>query len=142
MIRPPPSLPRTDTLVPSPPLSHSDRRFVDAAADDVAALQRHGAELDGPVRSVASGNGLQVAAIAVDDLAAVASGGSKTDPFGLQHHDGIAPFAKFERGRSAGKAGTDDAHIRLRFAFAARPPPLVLRVCRIPGIRLPRILPR
>ena len=65
----------------------------DPVADDLAALERHGSELHRLVGAIPPGDRLQVAAVAVDDLAAVATGRAETDPLCLQHDDRISPLA-------------------------------------------------
>jgi len=101
-------------------------------ADDLAALERHRPKLHRLVGTVAPGDRLQVAAVAIDDLAAVATGRAETDPLCLQHDDRISPFAELQCRRDPGEAGSDDADIRLDLPLQLRPDPLVVGGSRIP----------
>lgn len=57
-----------------------DGIFGDAATDDRAAFQRHFPELHRLVMPITTGDGFEITAIAVDDLAAIAARGAEANP--------------------------------------------------------------
>src|SRR5688572_15605571 len=76
-----------------------------SVADDVAALERHCRQLVSLGLAIAFGEHREVAAVAVDDLAAVAAGGAVADALGLEDNDGHAALGERHAGRNAGEAG-------------------------------------
>lgn len=85
----------------------------DAAADDLRAFKHHAAEQAGAFRAVALFNHIDVAAVRVDQLAAVAAAGAETDARRFQHHHVIAGFHQKQRGGEAGIAAADHADVAL-----------------------------
>src|SRR5699024_4512047 len=72
-------------------------------ADDVAALEGHGAERGRCRFAVAPGDDVDIAAVAVDDLAAVAPAGTPADTGRFQHDHPPAALGQLQRGRKPGK---------------------------------------
>ena len=107
--------------------------FGDAAANDIAPFERHPAKFDGLFRPVAPGDGFEIAAVAVDDLPAIAPGRAEADPGALEHDHAKTALGQFQRGGYAGEARTDDADIRFDLAFQRRAHALVMGGSGIPG---------
>src|SRR5690606_3429582 len=74
----------------------------DALADDARALESHQPELLRLFWRYTALYHVNIAAVAVDDLSAVASGCTESDPGGFQHHH---PHAVFQQKQRAGQAG-------------------------------------
>ena len=56
-----------------------------------------------------------------DRLAAAAPGGAPGDALALEQHDLVAALGEVQRGRAAGDAAADHAHVRRGFALRAHP---------------------
>ncbi|MNX98755.1 hypothetical protein D3C86_1311750 [compost metagenome] len=110
-----------------------DGVFRDAAADDRAAFKRHFSELHRLFVPVTAGNGLEITAIAVDDLAAIATRSAEADPHTFKNDDGIAALTEFKRCGNAGETAADDADIRFQRAFKCRPHGFDIGGGRVPG---------
>src|SRR5690606_38886036 len=82
-------------------------------ANDPAAFERHGADETGLLDADAALDGVQVAAVAVDDLAAVTPRGAKAYSGRFQYHDTESVLKQEQSGGQAGVAGADHADIRL-----------------------------
>src|SRR5690606_8119706 len=83
----------------------------DSLSNDPPALERHRADQSGCVRAGAALDGIDIAAITVNDLPAVASGGAEAYSCSLQHYDSIALFQKKECRGKPGIARADYANI-------------------------------
>ena len=103
-------------------------------ANDPATLERHLAEPGGTVRAVAFGNRVEIAAVAVDDLPAIAAGRAKADAVGLDNDHRIAGLRQLQGRRDPGEPGADHADIGVQFAFQAGTNTLVAgRGCVVGG---------
>jgi hypothetical protein len=69
--------------------------------------------------TVASFDDVDLAAIAVDDLPAVAPGGAPADALGFEHDDGEAAFGQREPCRDTGITGPHDADVGVDGALEA-----------------------
>ena len=87
---------------------------LDPLADDLAPLKQHGAEQPGLIRRAVRFDGVDVAAVGVDDLAAVAAAGAKADPGRLQHHHLVPLLHQMQRTGEAGVACAYDADVALQ----------------------------
>lgn len=93
---------------------------LDPLADDLAPFKQHGTEQPGLIRRAVRFYGLDVAAVGVDDLAAVAAAGAKTDPGRLEHHHLVALLHQMQGAGEAGIARPDDADIALQLLGQCR----------------------
>ena len=94
--------------------------------DDLPTLQRHLSKLGGFLLAVAAGDGLEIPAVAIDDLAAIAARGSKADPLSLQHNHRVSPLAELQGRRDTSEASSDDADIGIQISLERRPDALVI----------------
>ncbi|MNS94424.1 hypothetical protein D3C72_1286410 [compost metagenome] len=92
----------------------------DPLADDLAPFKQHGTEQPGLIRRAIRFYGVDVAAVGVDDLAAVATAGAEADPGRLQHHHLVALLHQMQRTGEAGIARPDDADIALQLLGQCR----------------------
>jgi hypothetical protein len=84
---------------------------LNAGTDDVGALERHAGECDCRLPPVPLFDDIDITAIAVDDLSAVATGGTPAYALAFQHDDRKAALGQRKPGRDAGEAGSDDTDI-------------------------------
>ena len=84
---------------------------LDAFADDIAAFEHHAAEHFCRIRAVVLFNDVDIAAIGVDQLTAVAAAGAEADARPFQHHHVVAHFGQMQGRREAGVAAADDADV-------------------------------
>ena len=89
-------------------------------ADDGLGLLGHVPQALGVLDADPAGDLPHARRIAGADLPAVAAGSAPADARRLQHDDGIAALRQVQRGRDAGVAGADHAHIRLDRAVERR----------------------
>ncbi len=94
-----------------------DGVLADALADDAVALEGHVAQGAGGLGAVLGLDHVHVAAVAVDDLTAIAPRGAETDPGGFEHHHVMPLLGKMQRRRDPGEAGPHHAHLALDVAF-------------------------
>ena len=97
-----------------------DAVFRRALADDVAAFEGHVGQRARRTAAIAAFDDREVAAIAVDDLPAVAARGAPADALALQHDRPDAGLGQGQGGGDARKAGADDADIGARLACQGR----------------------
>src|SRR5690606_25029136 len=84
-----------------------DAIALDAVTDDASALKSHFAQQAGMFRADLFFNGIQITAVTVDDLTAIAPGRTEPDPGSFQHGHPESVFQQ-EQGRGdAGIAATD-----------------------------------
>jgi hypothetical protein len=84
---------------------------LDQGANDLPSLEHHGAEGPGSSGAMALSDGVDIPAVAVDHLAAIAATRAPADPSRLQHHNPITPLRQMQGGGEAGEAGSDDADV-------------------------------
>ncbi|MNX45691.1 hypothetical protein D3C86_762150 [compost metagenome] len=87
---------------------------LDPLADDVSPLKQHGAEQPGLIRRAVRFYGVDVTAVGVDYLAAVAAAGAKPHPGRLQHHHLVALLHQVQGAGEAGIPGPYDADVALK----------------------------
>ncbi|MNX75034.1 hypothetical protein D3C86_1064920 [compost metagenome] len=91
-----------------------------ALTDDVGAFENHAAEDFGGLVAVALFDDIDVAAVGVDQLAAVATAGAEADFGRFEHGHAVARFGE-EQGRGqAGVAGADHADVAVHRLFQHR----------------------
>ena len=83
----------------------------DALADHPVALERHVAQSTSRLDAVLVFDHVHVAAVAVDDLAAIAPRGAIADARGFQHDHLQAFLGQMQRRRQAGESGAHHAHV-------------------------------
>ena len=91
-----------------------------ALTDDVGAFEDHAAEDFGGLVAVALFDDIDVAAVGVDQLTAVATAGAETDFGGFEHGHAVARFGEEQRRGQAGVAGADDADVAVHRFFEHR----------------------
>ena len=69
---------------------------------------------------VAAGDGLEIPAVTVDDLPAVAPRCAEAHPHAFQHNDRVATFTEFKGGGNAGETAADHADIGFQRALKRR----------------------
>ena len=84
---------------------------LDTFANNVAAFKHHAAEHFRGIRAVGFFDNVDIAAIGVNQLAAVASAGAEADTRAFQQHHIVAHFGQMQRRREAGIAAADDADV-------------------------------
>ncbi|VVM93551.1 hypothetical protein PS681_02935 [Pseudomonas fluorescens] len=94
--------------------------FLDARTDDVGAFEDHAAEDFRSLVAVARFDHVDVAAVGVDELTAVATAGAVADFCRFQHRHFVAGFGEEQRRGQAGVAGADDADVALDRLFQNR----------------------
>ncbi len=82
-----------------------------ALTDDVGAFEDHAAEDFGGLVAVALFDDIDVAAVGVDQLAAVATAGAEADFGGFEHGHAVAGFGEEQRRGQTGVAGADHADV-------------------------------
>ncbi|MNC07617.1 hypothetical protein D3C75_551700 [compost metagenome] len=87
---------------------------LDPLADDVSPLKQHGAEQPGLIRRAVRFYGVDVTAVGVDYLAAVAAAGAKADSRGFQHHHLVALLHQVQGAGEAGIPGPYDTDVALK----------------------------
>lgn len=88
-----------------------DAIFCNTFANDVRSFARNFAKLALRLRAIMLAHFGKLAAVTVDELAAIATGSPPAHPFAFNHDDAISAFGKFKRRRHAGEARTYDRHV-------------------------------
>ncbi|MNV66791.1 hypothetical protein D3C71_1595630 [compost metagenome] len=92
----------------------------DARTNDVGTFEDHAAEHFGGFVAIALLDDIDVAAVGVDQLPAIATTGAVTDLGGFQHGDAVARFAEKQGRRQTGVARADNTDIALDQLFEHR----------------------
>ena len=84
---------------------------LDTFANNIAAFEHHAAEHFSGIRAVVFFNHVDIAAVGVNQLTAIAAAGAEADARPFQHHHVVAHFGQMQGRRESGVAAADDADV-------------------------------
>ncbi|MND54335.1 hypothetical protein D3C80_453930 [compost metagenome] len=93
------------------PVVTGDGVLIDALADNLCAFEHHAAEHGGGVSAITRFNDVDIAAVRVDYLPAVAAAGTPADARSLQYHHVITGLDQMQRRRQASEAAANNADV-------------------------------
>ncbi|MNG68932.1 hypothetical protein D3C79_272800 [compost metagenome] len=88
-----------------------DGVLIDAVADNLRAFEHHAAKHGCGICAVTRLDHIDIAAVGVDYLTAVAAAGAPTDTSSFQHHHVKTGLDQVQRRRQAGKTSANDADV-------------------------------
>src|SRR5471030_26579 len=108
-----------------------DGVLVDALADDIGPFEHHAAKHIGGMASVAVFDDVNIPAVGVNHLTAVAATGAPADAGGFQYHHVVTGFSKEQSRRETGKTCADNADIALNIVGQFRPGLVVIGIAGV-----------